>query len=188
MHRRVRGTTDDGRAYSAGDPELLRWVHLASTDAFLAAQAAVGRDMSRFGTRWADAYIGEWARSAQALGADDLPTTESELAEALAEYAPVLEPVPADLLAFLSSPPGLSLPERIVFSGLSGGAARLVSPTIAPLAGVPGRGKRGLPDRGRLTVSRLQLRAMSLALGASSPSEQAARWRLGLGPAPDWAA
>ena len=45
MHRRVRGTTDDGRAYSAGDPELLRWVHLAFTDAFLAAQAAVGRDM-----------------------------------------------------------------------------------------------------------------------------------------------
>ena len=49
MHRKVRGTTDDGRAYSAGDPELLRWVHLAFTDAFLAAQAAVGRDMSRFG-------------------------------------------------------------------------------------------------------------------------------------------
>ncbi|MBJ7452446.1 MAG: DUF2236 domain-containing protein, partial [Blastococcus sp.] len=187
MHRRVRGTTDDGRAYSAGDPELLRWVHLAFTDAFLAAQAAVGRDMGRFGPRWGDAYVGEWARSAQALGATDLPTTESELAEALAEYTPVLEPVPADLLAFLSAPPGLSLPERVVYSGLSGGAALLVSPTIAPLAGVPGRTGRGLPDRGQLAVSRLQLRAMSLALGGSSPSEQAARWRLGLGPAPDWA-
>ena len=75
-----------------------------------------------------DAYVGEWARSAEALGATDLPTTESELAEALAEYAPVLEPVPADLLTFLSAPPGLSLPERIVYSGLSGGAALLVSP------------------------------------------------------------
>ena len=117
MHRRVRGTTDDGRPYSAGDPELLRWVHLAFTDAFLAAHAAVGRDMSRFGRRWPDAYVREWARSAQALGATDLPTTESELAEALAEYAPVLEPVPADLLAFLSAPPGLSRPERIVYAG-----------------------------------------------------------------------
>src|SRR3712207_4510662 len=48
MHRKVRGTTDDGRPYSAGDAELLRWVHLAFTDAFLAAQLAVGRDMSRF--------------------------------------------------------------------------------------------------------------------------------------------
>ena len=188
MHRRVAGTTDDGRAYSAGDPDLLRWVHLAFTDAFLAAQAAVGRDMSRFGPRWGDAYVGEWARSAQALGATDLPTTESELAEALAEYVPVLEPVPADLLTFLAAPPGLGLPERVVYSGLSGGAALLVSPTIAPLAGVPGRTGRGLPDRGQLAVTRVQLRAMSLALGGSSPSEQAARWRLGLGPAPDWAA
>ena len=188
MHRRVRGTTDDGRAYSAGDPELLRWVHLAFTDAFLAAQAAVGRDMSRFGVRWADAYVREWARSAEALGATDLPGTESELAEALAAYAPVLQPVPADLLTFLAAPPGLSPPERVVYAGLSGAAALLVSPTIAPLAGVPGRAGRGLPDRGQLAVSRLQLRAMSLALGASSPSEQAARWRLGTGPAPHWAA
>jgi hypothetical protein len=115
-----------------------------------------------------------------------MPGTESELAEALAEYASVLEPVPADLLTFLSAPPGLSPPERIVYSGLSGGAALLVSPTVAPLAGVPGRTGRGLPQRGQLAVTRLQLRAMALALGGSSPSEQAARWRLGLGPAPEW--
>jgi uncharacterized protein (DUF2236 family) len=187
MHRRVRGTTDDGRPYSAGDPDLLRWVHLAFTDAFLAAHAAVGRDMRRFGPRWADAYVGEWARSARALGASDLPTTESELAEALAEYAPVLQPVPVDLLTFLFAPPGLSVPERMVYAGFSGAAALLVSPTIAPLAGVPGRARRELPDRGQVTVSRLQLRAMNLALGTSSPSEEAARWRLGLGPAPSWA-
>ncbi|WP_206340108.1 oxygenase MpaB family protein [Blastococcus litoris] len=188
MHRRVRGTTDDGRAYSAGDPDLLRWVHLAFTDAFLAAQAAVGRDMGRFGPRWGDAYVKEWARSAEALGAVDLPTSESELAEALAEYAPLLEPVPADLLSFLSAPPGLGPPERVVYAGLSGAAAVLVSPTIAPLAGLPGRARRDLQDRGRLAVCRVQLRAMSVALGGSSPSEQAARWRVGLGPAPEWAA
>jgi uncharacterized protein (DUF2236 family) len=188
MHRRVRGTAADGRPYSAGDPELLRWVHLAFTDAFLAAQTAVGRDMTQFGPRWGDAYVGEWSRSAQALGANDLPTTRAELAEALAGYASVLEPVPQDLLAFLSDPPGLSSAERIVYSGLSRAAARLVSPTIAPLAGVPGRSARAFQDRGQLAVTRLQLRAMNLALGGTSPSEQAARWRLGLGPAPSWAA
>jgi hypothetical protein len=64
MHRRVKGTLDDGRSYSAGDPDLLRWVHLAFTDAFLAAQTAVGRDMSRFGPRWGDDYVREWARTA----------------------------------------------------------------------------------------------------------------------------
>jgi uncharacterized protein (DUF2236 family) len=188
MHRRVRGTTADGRVYSAGQPDLLRWVHLAFTDAFLAAQAAVGRDMSRFGPRWPDVYVRDWTRSAEALGATDLPSTEAELGEALAEHAPGLEPVPADLLSFLAAPPGLSRPERAVYSGFTGAAARLVSPTIAPFAGVPGRSGRRPPDRGRFARTRLQLRAMQLALGGSSPSEQAARWRLGLGPAPSWAA
>lgn len=188
MHRRVKGVIEDGRAYSAGDPDLLRWVHLAFTDAFLAAQTAVGRDMSRFGPRWADTYVGEWAVTAERLGATDLPHTEAELAEALAAYAPTLEPVPAALLAFLSAPPGLGAAERVVYSGFSGGAALLVSPTIAPLAGVPGRAVRGLRERGQLAVTRAQLRGLSLALGSHSPSEEAARWRLGTGPTPAWAA
>ena len=188
LHTRVRGTTDDGRAYSASDPELLRWVHLAFTDAFLAAQEAVGSDLApRFGRRWADTYVAEWARSAQALGARDLPASEAELAEALAEYAPVLEPVPQDLRSFLSAPPGLSPPEQLFYAGLSGAAALLVSPTIAPLAGVPGRAARGPAQRAQLVVTRAQLRALHLALGSYSPSEEAARHRIGLGPAPSWA-
>ena len=188
LHTRVRGTTEDGRAYSASDPELLRWVHLAFTDAFLAAQEAVGRDLTpRFGRRWADTYVAEWARSAQALGAGDLPASADELAEALAGYAPALEPVPEDLRSFLSAPPGLSPPEQLFYTGLSGAAALLVSPTIAPLAGVPGRTSRGLPQRGQLAVTRAQLRALHLALGSYSPSEEAARYRMGLGPAPAWA-
>ncbi|GAA4325070.1 hypothetical protein GCM10023162_31530 [Klenkia terrae] len=187
MHRRVKGTLDDGRTYSAGDPDLLRWVHLAFTDAFLAAQTAVGRDMSRFGPRWGDDYVREWARTAERLGATDLPTTRTELAEAIRGYRPVLEPVPDDLLAFLQAPTGLSAPERLVYAGFSGGAARLVSPTIAPLARVPGRASRSPLDRAQLLVTEAQLRALNLALGSHSPSEEAARWRLGTGPAPAWA-
>jgi uncharacterized protein (DUF2236 family) len=188
LHTRVRGTTDDGRAYSAGDPDLLRWVHLAFTDAFLAAQAGVGSDLGpRFGRRWADSYVADWARSAEALGATDLPGSEAQLAEALAACAPVLEPVPADLRAFLSAPPGLSPPEQLFYQGLAAAAALLVSPTVAPLAGVPGRATRGLAERGQLVVTRTQIRALQLALGPYSPSEEAARYRLGLGPAPSWA-
>ncbi|MFC7575182.1 oxygenase MpaB family protein [Klenkia terrae] len=137
MHRRVKGTLDDGRTYSAGDPDLLRWVHLAFTDAFLAAQTAVGRDMSRFGPRWGDDYVREWARTAERLGATDLPTTRTELAEAIRGYRPVLEPVPDDLLAFLQAPTGLSAPERLVYAGFSGGAARLVSPPSRRWPGCP---------------------------------------------------
>lgn len=188
MHKRVKGALPDGRSYSAGDPDLLRWVHLAFTDAFLAAQTAVGRSMSRYGPRWGDEYVADWARSAQRLGATDLPSSRTELAEAIRAYRPVLEPVPDDLLTFLQGPPGLSAPEKVVYAGFSAGAARLVSPTIAPLARVPGRGSRNPRDRAQLLVTEVQLRALNLALGAHSPSEEAARWRLGTGPAPAWAA
>ena len=185
MHSVVRGTLPDGRPYSAGDPLLLRWVHLAFTDAFLAAQQAVGRDLTgRFGRHWPDVYVGEWARSAEALGAADLPATERELAEALAAYRGELESVPADVLTFLAAPPGLGAAERVFYRGLTGAAALLVSPTVAPFAQVPGRSS-GAPVR--LPVARAQLRALQLALGPFSPSEAAARWRLGLGPAPSWA-
>src|SRR4029453_15042380 len=35
VHRRVSGTTPDGRPYSAGDPHLLRWVQSPEGDSFL---------------------------------------------------------------------------------------------------------------------------------------------------------
>ena len=184
LHSVVVGTDATGRAYDASDPELLRWVHVAFTDAFLCAQQAVGRDLTpRFGRRWPDAYVSAWARSARALGATDLPTTQAGLAEVLASYAPVLEPVPDELRTFLRAPPGLSAPERLFYRGLAGGAAHLLSPVLAPLAQVPGRGRGG---RARLALTRAQLRGLQLALGAQSPSEEAARWRLGTGRRPSW--
>jgi uncharacterized protein (DUF2236 family) len=184
MHGRVRGTDERGRPYSAGDPALLRWVHLAFTDAFLAAQQAVGRDMRRFGPRWPDRYVAEWARSAEALGATDLPTTATGLAEALEACVPALRPVPGDLRSFLSAPPGLGPAERVFYAGLSAAAELLVSPSVAPFAGVPGRAARGLAEHGQLAVTRAQLRALQVVLGPRSPSEEAARRRLGFRPDP----
>ncbi|WP_432495388.1 oxygenase MpaB family protein [Kineococcus auxinigenes] len=188
MHERVRGTTGDGRAYSAGDPDLLRWVHLVFTDAFLAAQREVGTDRlaPRFGRRWPDAYVREWARTAHALGAADLPASEAELAEALAAFTPVLEPVPAHLLRFLSSPPGLGRAEGAFYSGLAGAGELLLSPVVAPFAGVPGRAVRGPRERARLAAARAQLRGARALLGPHSPSAEAARHRLGMGPPPAW--
>jgi uncharacterized protein (DUF2236 family) len=184
LHATVRGTTGDGRGYSAGDPQLLRWVHLAFTDAFLAAQQAVGRPpVARFGRRWPDAYVSEWARSARALGAGDLPESEAGLGEALASYRPVLEPVPDEVRGFLTAPPGLGPAEQVFYRGLTSAAALLVSPTLAPYTGTPGRGRAVV----RLPATRAQLRALQMVLGPRSPSEEAARWRLGLGPAPAWA-
>ncbi len=186
MHTRVRGVDDHGRPYAAGDPDLLRWVHLAFTDAFLGAQKAVGRDLTRrFGREWPDTYVGQWRRSAMELGATDLPATEAELAEAIAAYAPVLEPVPGDLRTFLAAPPGLSTPEHLFYRGLTGAAAYIVSPLLAPLAGVPGRGA-GLTGRAQLAFTYAQLRALEAVLGPYGPSEEAARWRVGMGAKPAW--
>ena len=71
----------------------------------------------------------------------------------------------------------------MVYRGLSGAAAYVVSPSIAGCVGVPGRGRGG---RAQLAVTRAQLRALGLALGPFSRSEEAARWRLGMGPSPAW--
>ncbi|WP_346618455.1 hypothetical protein [Blastococcus montanus] len=54
---------------------------------------------------------------------------------------------------------------------------------LAPYTGTPGRGRRVV----RLPATRVQLRALQLVLGPRSPSEEAARWRLRLGPEPAWA-
>jgi uncharacterized protein (DUF2236 family) len=186
MHRRVRGAAADGRAYSAGDPTLLRWVHLAFTDAFLAAHRELGKDLTpRFGPHWPDAYVHDWARSAEALGASDLPTSASELADALADFAPVLEPVPAELRRFLLTPPGLTRAEAPFYAGLSTAADLLLSPVLAPLAGAPGRGVRGPRQRLQLASTRTQLRALRQVTGPE-PWEQAGRYRTGTGPRPSW--
>ncbi|WP_459643209.1 oxygenase MpaB family protein [Kineococcus sp. NUM-3379] len=187
MHGRVRGRDDRGRPYTASDPALLRWVHLAFTDAFLAAQRELGQDLvPRFGRRWPDAYVAQWRRSAEALGAADLPSSEAELAAALEAYAPDLEPVPADLREFLAAPPGLAGAERVFYSGLVSAAEVLLSPVLAPLAGVPGRGARGPRRSVRLARARAQLRALRLVIGPQGPSEQAARHRLGTAGPPPW--
>ncbi len=44
MHRRVQGTASDGRAYSAQDPRLLEWVHIALVDSMLSAYLHLGRE------------------------------------------------------------------------------------------------------------------------------------------------
>jgi len=111
LHTRVRGTDDAGRAYAASDPVLLRWVHLAFTDAFLSGHRHLGSDLEpRFGRAWPDAYVSQWRQPATALGATDLPETARELSDALSALGDQLEPVPADLRAFLGAPPGPSSP------------------------------------------------------------------------------
>ena len=77
VHARVVGTAPDGRPYSAGDPDLLTWVHTTEVHSFLAATRAYApRELS---PAEEDAYVDEMSRVAVDLGALVVPRTVDEL-------------------------------------------------------------------------------------------------------------
>jgi uncharacterized protein (DUF2236 family) len=80
IHAAVGGTLADGSPYSASDPRVLAWVHVAEATSFLAAYLRLVRpDMP--GAEQ-DEYYRQFAVIALALGADPVPTNRAE-AEAI---------------------------------------------------------------------------------------------------------
>ena len=77
VHQRVRGRASDGRPYSAGDPHLLRWVHICEVDSFLAAYQRYGA--SPLTEAEADEYVADMAVVASALGVNHPPVTVRQL-------------------------------------------------------------------------------------------------------------
>ena len=79
FHERVRGTylDADGTSvpYSAGDPDLLLWVHMAFADAFLGSHERWGGAIPG----GADGYVAEWAAAGQMVGVVDPPRSAGEL-------------------------------------------------------------------------------------------------------------
>jgi uncharacterized protein (DUF2236 family) len=137
IHRRVQGTTPDGRLYRAGDPHLLMWVHIAEVDSFLASFQAFGN--RRLSDAEADEYVRQTGFVAEKLGVVNAPRTVAELDRLLAAFRPELsgsEParVAADLL--LKEPP-LSAAERIGYTALAAGAVSLLPPWVRTELGLP---------------------------------------------------
>lgn len=88
VHERVRGVAPDGRVYSASDPHLLRWVHVAEVDSFLATYQTYGR--APLSPTEQDQYVADTARVALAVGVPDPPLTVGELHDQLRAYRPEL--------------------------------------------------------------------------------------------------
>jgi uncharacterized protein (DUF2236 family) len=88
IHRRVRGTTPDGRPYAADDPHLLMWVHVAEAESFLGAFQAYGA--ARLAPAEADEYVRQVGSIAARLGVLDPPNTVDELRTILDSYRPEL--------------------------------------------------------------------------------------------------
>ena len=134
VHERVRGKAADGRPYSAADPHLLKWVHLAEIDSFLATYQRYGTAPLDQAGR--DGYVLDTALVARKLGVLDPPTTEAELAEQLAAFRPELASTP-DARAtarFLLLRPPLPLIARAPYAVLA----------AASVASLPGWARRPL--------------------------------------------
>lgn len=126
IHRRVVGTMPDGTAYAASDPHLLRWVHVAEVDSFLRAYTVYGADALDQAGR--DTYVAQAATIAERLGATDVPTTEAELADALAAFRPELRGTPEarEAVRYLLFRPPLPLPARAPYGVLVAAAVGLM--------------------------------------------------------------
>ena len=88
VHTRVVGTASDGRPYSANDPHLLEWVHIAEVDSFIAAHKEFGE--VKLTDDDYDEYVADMAVIATALGVVNAPRSQSELRSRLRVYRPEL--------------------------------------------------------------------------------------------------
>ncbi|MDT3439365.1 MULTISPECIES: oxygenase MpaB family protein [unclassified Pseudofrankia] len=126
VHRRVRGTAPDGRPYAASDPHLLRWVHLAEVDSFLAAYQRYGAAALTAAER--DEYVLDTGLVAEKLGIDGPPRTVAELSDQLAGYRAELAGTPQARQAarYLLVGAPLPLPARAPYSALGVAAVGLM--------------------------------------------------------------
>ncbi|WUH89258.1 DUF2236 domain-containing protein [Streptomyces sp. NBC_00433] len=137
IHARVSGTTPDGEPYRASDPHLLGWVHAAEVDSFLRAHRRYGaRPLDDDGY---DAYVADTARVARALGVQDPPLDQAELAAQLDAYRPELRATPQarDAARFMLLSPPLPWAARPPYAVLAANAVALLPLWARVPLGVP---------------------------------------------------
>ena len=88
VHTRVRGTFADGAPYAADDPRLLAWVHVTEAVSFLDAWIRYAEPGMNLADQ--DRYFAEFARIAEALGADPIPRSRAAAEALIAEMRPEL--------------------------------------------------------------------------------------------------
>jgi len=168
VHDRIRGMTPDGVRYAAADPELLTWVHVAEADSFLSAHDRYGAQALDAAGR--DAYVGQAAVVARALGAADVPTTVAGLRARIEGFRPQLAATEAALGAagFILREPPLPWPARLPYAGLAAAAVELL-PAWA-------RAELGLRARSRPSATAVR--------AAGAAVTRAIRWAMAANPPP----
>ncbi len=160
VHRRVRGVDPHtGRTYSAGDHDLLAWIHNVEVHSFLVAYRRYG---GRVSDADADRYVAEMVRAAELVG-----LSPSEVPHDLAELRATLRAAPIEI-----SDAAMRAKEFLLAPPMPAAARPLYAiPFAAAVSLLPRRVRRlyGLPwfppvdPAVRLTTYGL-LRVMNLAL------------------------
>lgn len=88
IHARVSGVLPDGTPYSATDPVLLTWIHVAEVSCFLAGYMRYVDPTLSLEAQ--DRYFEETAEIARRLGARAVPTSAAAVAEYLEAIRPSL--------------------------------------------------------------------------------------------------
>ncbi|MEI3847782.1 MULTISPECIES: oxygenase MpaB family protein [unclassified Microbacterium] len=174
LHERVQGSYESAsgtRSYSAADADLVDWVHLAFTEAFLGAHERWGGPIPG----GPDAYVREWAQAGRLMGLDDPPLTEADLHARMDGYLARGElrrdERVDDVVRFL---------RRAPFTGMMRIAYRVLF--AAAVASLPVRYRRLLGLRRTplpvVTVTRLVLAVSARALARGPRAQDFARERL----------
>ncbi|MFE4727098.1 oxygenase MpaB family protein [Microbacterium sp. NPDC056736] len=174
LHERVQGSYESAsgtRSYSAADADLVDWVHLAFTEAFLGAHERWGGPIPG----GPDAYVREWAQAGRLMGLDDPPLTEADLHARMDGYLARGElrrdERVDDVVRFL---------RRAPFTGMMRIAYRVLF--AAAVASLPVRYRRLLGLRRTplpvVTVTRLVLAVSARALARGPRAQDFARDRL----------
>ncbi|MES2755501.1 MAG: oxygenase MpaB family protein [Pseudomonadota bacterium] len=88
IHDHVGGMLEDGTPYSANDPALLTWVHVAEADSFV--RAFIRYREPGFARADEDRYFAEMAVVAERLGAGPIPRSRGEVDAYFAAMRPEL--------------------------------------------------------------------------------------------------
>lgn len=175
LHQTVNGDFVDGhgvsRRYSAADPDLLRWVHIAFMDAFLTANQRYGRRVNVY------TYVREWAQAGQLMGVADAPVTEAQMRAELRQWFDDgdlrADDRVAEVVAFIRNPP-LPPSQRGGYRVIFAAAADSLEPEYRQLLGLR---RSRFPWLTRWSVKTV-LGIVHLALGKVGPSQQAALRRI----------
>ena len=174
MHDHVKGdfTNKQGgkQSYQAKDPRFLLWVHCAFTDSFLKAHLALGYTIDK----GVDDYVGQWSKSAIALGLNNAPMSVAELESTLNDFrAKDLAHFERtdEVVKFILDPP-FNIAGKVFYKIIANAAIATLDPREIELLGLKAKSKIWL------RISRVSLDIFLAILGPEPPAMIVAKERI----------